>query len=582
MAPTPSPLISFGLLRTVFESEHTQQLFAGTETHDPTLRLVAQSVQFTDDENYITSIVSAALPTNYGGNTLVELPGMIESAIEKGFGSGSDRRAKRASPAEVCLQLLDEADVELFHDEEQVAYAAVAQEGGGRLTYRVDSESFAMWLNGLYYRSTRRALAENSRSQAIGTAQARALFDGPLVNTCLRIGRHAAAVYVDLGDETGQAVEVTAAGWSVVRDSPVRFRRGPYTQPLAEPQAAIPLERLKQLLGLSQDNWLRVLAFILNALRPDGPYMCLLIEAEQGSGKSLLCSIIKRTIDPGIADKLRLPKTVQDLAIHAHYNFVLVYDNASGIKWDLSDALCTLSTGGAFATRKLYTDADLAVLRACRPFIINGIGEFAHRPDLLERAIPLQLPPFEGIRRTEEEIFGQFEELLPGFLGALFDTIACALRRYDEVVTPTTFRMADAVRWLTAAEPACELPDGTFVEMLQAAQSDLMVDRLLNDPLTERIMALIETSPFEGTMGQLHGRLVDFGNLATQRMLPKTPSHLSNQLARLRPSLAKIGISLEIGQRTNRGRPVRIWRDGTADPGLIDGIAAETTKWRPF
>jgi hypothetical protein len=58
--------------------------------------------------------------------------------------------------------------------------------------------------------------------------------------------------------------------------------------------------------------------------------------------------------------------------IQAKEYHLLVYDNASGMKGDISDALCTLATGGGLATRKLYSDDELQVFTASRPFIING------------------------------------------------------------------------------------------------------------------------------------------------------------------------------------------------------------------
>jgi putative DNA primase/helicase len=77
--------ISIGLIREVFSSEFTPQLFAGVDTHVPALRLVAQLVRHTEDDNLLQAIVTAALPETYAGDTLKELPGMIAGARRKGF-----------------------------------------------------------------------------------------------------------------------------------------------------------------------------------------------------------------------------------------------------------------------------------------------------------------------------------------------------------------------------------------------------------------------------------------------------------------------------------------------------------------
>jgi hypothetical protein len=83
--PNQQSSVSIGLLREVFSSEFTPQLFAGSQTHDAALRLVAQLVRHTEDENLLFAIVAAALPENYSGNTLGELPDMIAGARRKGF-----------------------------------------------------------------------------------------------------------------------------------------------------------------------------------------------------------------------------------------------------------------------------------------------------------------------------------------------------------------------------------------------------------------------------------------------------------------------------------------------------------------
>ena len=53
--------------------------------------------------------------------------------------------------------------------------------------------------------------------------------------------------------------------------------------------------------------------------------------------------------------------------IQASENALLVFDNASSMKWDMSDALCSLATGSGFSTRKLWTNDDSQTFKRCRP-----------------------------------------------------------------------------------------------------------------------------------------------------------------------------------------------------------------------
>ena len=67
-------VVSIGLIREVFCSEFTPQLFTGIRDTGPALRLVAQLVRHTEDDDLLQAIVTAALPENYSGDTLAELP----------------------------------------------------------------------------------------------------------------------------------------------------------------------------------------------------------------------------------------------------------------------------------------------------------------------------------------------------------------------------------------------------------------------------------------------------------------------------------------------------------------------------
>ncbi|WNJ99931.1 bifunctional DNA primase/polymerase [Thalassospiraceae bacterium LMO-JJ14] len=75
-----------GLLKVIVQSEHTPTILGGTGTHDATLRLAAQCVRFGDNAE-ILRVISSLFPSGYPGNTLDELPGMIEDARRKDFDS---------------------------------------------------------------------------------------------------------------------------------------------------------------------------------------------------------------------------------------------------------------------------------------------------------------------------------------------------------------------------------------------------------------------------------------------------------------------------------------------------------------
>src|SRR5262249_27693950 len=140
-----------------------------------------------------------------------------------------------------------------------------------------------------------------------------------------------------------------------------------------------------------EDSWILFVAFLVAALRPGRPFPVLAVNGEQGSAKSTLCRVARALIDPNAAPLRRPPRDERDLMIAAKNGWLVALDNLSGIAPALSDALCTLATGGGFGTRELYTDDEEILFSATRPLLLSGIEDVATRPDLLDRSLCLTL-----------------------------------------------------------------------------------------------------------------------------------------------------------------------------------------------
>jgi hypothetical protein len=155
----------------------------------------------------------------------------------------------------------------------------------------------------------------------------------------------------------------------------------------------------------------------------------------------------------------------------------------------------------------------------------------------------------------------EFNRMLPGLLGRLFDVLACALRNEHEVEAPTNIRMADAARWLQAAEPATGLPPGTFITAIEESQTASVIDRIRDRTLFRVLEKAVATGPFEGQVAQLFDLLVS-ENEKLDRSFPRTAAHLSNDLRRHRQAMAKAGLMVELKPRGRTGRRVKVWLAG--------------------
>jgi hypothetical protein len=236
----------------------------------------------------------------------------------------------------------------------------------------------------------------------------------------------------------------------------------------------------------------------------------------------------------------------------------MAFDNLSGIKEWLADALCRIATGGGYSARQLYTDADEVIFEAMRPVVLNGIPDLATRPDLADRAIILKLPTIPKTKcRTETEFWAEFDKASSRILGFLLDAVSTALERRDEVKLEEIPRMADFCIWAEAAGPAFGWRPGQFTEAYQGNRDTAVSMTVTADVVAEAILALIEDiHEWEGTASDLLDKL----NLQVSDQIkrsdqwPKAPNKLSNRLRRAAPGLRAMG--LEVIEH-DRDRPIR-------------------------
>ena len=244
-------------------------------------------------------------------------------------------------------------------------------------------------------------------------------------------------------------------------------------------------------------------------------------------------------IDPNKAPLRRPAKGDRDLMIAASNSWILAFDNLSGVKPDLSDCLCTLATGGGFATRELFTDVDEKLFDAMRPVMINGINDLAVRSDLLDRAINLTLPVIlEDQRRDEDELWRRFYEIRIQVLGALLDAVAMGLRNIGSVHMDQKSRMADFAVLIVAAEPALGWPEGSFLEAYMGNRAESNVHAIEASPVGSVILALMDgRTTWTGTCTELLADLEKLLNQNNRDYWPKTAQALGNALRRLAPNL---------------------------------------------
>jgi len=277
----------------------------------------------------------------------------------------------------------------------------------------------------------------------------------------------------------------------------------------------------------------------------------LVLSGEQGTAKSSFTKTLKNIVDPNKAALRTLRTDDRDLFIAANNGHVLAFDNISKIPDAVSDALCRLATGGGYATRQLYTDHGEMLFNATRPIILNGINDVVVRPDLADRSIVLTLERIPSDkRRPETELKAEFDEKLPGILGALFGAVSLGLRRLPDTKLDGFPRMADFALWATACETAVSDP-GAFMAAYDANRLSAIEDVLDASSVAVAVQAFIDKhKTWTGTASDLLGILSESAP-PHDKSWPKTPRALSGELTRVAPFLQQVGISIETGERAN-------------------------------
>jgi hypothetical protein len=470
------------------------------------------------------------------------------------------------------------ADLELFNTDDK-AYAAVPVAGHTEV-WPLRSKHFRSYLKHRFYSVERRAPSAQATEDALGTLSGKAQFECSEQQIYRRVADHGDNIYIDLCDADWRVIKVTAHEWQDITKSPVWFTRAPGMQALPVPRHGR-VDALWRFLNISDENARRlVIAWLLAALRPTGPYPVLVLQGEQGTGKSTFAAVLRSLIDPSAVPLRTIPRNEQDLMIAARNGWVIALDNLSGLAPWLSDALCRIGTGGGFATRELYSDTDEVLIDVQRPVILNGIDDIATRQDLIDRSIIINLDVIPADkRRPESEFWQSFDAVQPAILGGLLDMLSRAIRELPNIRLDKLPRMADFALWATAAEP--QEDRGAFIKAYMDNRKAAIEAGLEGSPVATALQAMLnQHDSWTGTATDLLRDLTSHIDERAQglRSWPKSAKGLSSQLRRLATALRSVGIELsfDTSPGTNGKRIIGIRKDTQKCVATVACVAPST------
>lgn len=411
--------------------------------------------------------------------------------------STSDNKNKNAKTAQFnkFIETFFEKN-EILQDTNSGFFYAIINGEGGEQVLDTRSDNFKRHCRSSIRKSSDALISRQDIDLIIDHLEANAVDQNKKGEVSIRIARVDNTIYLDLADEKKQVVKITSEGWTICQETPVHFYRPQGMLPLPVPVEGKGFAKLKHFLpaGKQHKHTCRlILAWLVGALNPQGPYVALILTGPKGSSKSTLTEFLKFLIDPAKATTRALSGNEETLMIYCKNNWLVSFDNLSVLSQPMSDALCRVSTGGGLSKRKQYTDDEEYVFQANRPIIMNGINNFIKADDLVDRSLIIELPFIDDAKRlTKKRLNQEFQEAQPLILGSLLKAVSSALKNENIKIDVPLPRMSDFASWVCAAEEALPWKGKKFLTDYNTHLNKNLSKTYLENPIVYCIKNFLE------------------------------------------------------------------------------------------
>ena len=437
----------------------------------------------------------------------------------------------------------------------------------------------------------------------------------------LRVMDTPGRVLVDLADEAGHVVVITADGWEIADPRDVDghpwLKRNPSMRPQVLPARVAPedvaatLDEARDVLGLDAGQWPVVLAGLIGAYFPSIARPGWWMIGPSGVGKTTRGEQLTGLVDPmgHLGGRINLKRDERNARTKAVNTFVFTLDNASSITQDESDFWCTMHTGASEQVRKLHSDNTMLSFEYRR----IGLGTSRTMPsgfqsDALRRMLLIRLKSTDN-HPDVEDIKAKYDKVKPRALGALFSVIAGVLEKLGKAMSEELIgvpEMSDYARRLKAADMAfpglvlATQVGGQVTGLYEAYREhafEVLVVAGLENPMTLLVLRLMDQQENQGkTTLTKQGKakltmlpadlLKEFRKLAgpdiAEKWFPVDATRMGEKLTDMDGPLRRLGIVMDRAPRTSRGIPyvftrTKASRSGAGDPGSGAGNEVSTT-----
>jgi hypothetical protein len=391
-------------------------------------------------------------------------------------------------------------------------------------------------------------LALLRRAVELATLEA---LNGPKVSLSVRTAWDDDQLLIDLCDDTGTAISVSANGWNVVRVQTPKFVQFKHMQELPAPVEGGEVSAIFDFFpDMDDGTQLLILAWLVSSLCPQIISPILTFLGPPGSAKTTRSRIIRDLVDPSEIPVLG-EMTRADLQLVFQTHAVPCFENVGNFDPKRADQYCRAVTGNGIQKRKLFTDSDEVLYRFQRSIIMNGISVPSTRSDFLDRCLLIECKKLTEFA-SEHSIYARFKAERPRLLGGLLDLLVKGLEQLASVTPSPEFRLHDFAVIGRAVAVALGRSatdfDDAYRDKLQLGISIIRDDHPMLALLNSFSKKYTEEQPWSGNASELLARLHALrrssGSTLARKDLPGNGRWLRNRLDELDGLLFQEGIRI--------------------------------------
>ena len=439
----------------------------------------------------------------------------------------------------------------------------------------LESNRFKNLIRMEYFDREKNVISGEKLDNVIKLIEAQSMFNVDLkkIDLSLRVAKTDDDVfYYDLTNQEWEIIKIKPSGWEMVKNDEIPiFKRyenncSPQVYPSKDYKKGI-FDKFLKLFNLKSKNDVLLLSvYIISLFIPEIPKVILVVSGDGGGAKTTTLNLIKKIVDPNVADTFSFPKQINDLIQTLDHQYVNFFDNVSFVSQEVSDLLCRAVTGSGNNKRALYQDDVDFIYKFKRCIGVNGINLATTRADFLDRSLVIKLKRIDPVlRRKEEEINEEFESLKPFVLGYIFDLLVKVLKyRGDhngEKILIGYPRMADFAEWCEIISRCMGYKDNEFIDAYHENINNQNDEVIESSPVAEVLLLFMnerDQEYWEGTPTELHKKLTDVVDLIKpdikrSNLWPKASSKLTCKINEIIPNLKEKDIEIVTGERDNKG-----------------------------